>query len=83
MSGIKQNSPIRKSASGTATITAYTGSVTVTHNLGMPTKILSVESLNEYGIDKYLSDITDNAFTINLPNPNQPMDADFKYSVAT
>ncbi len=83
MSQVKQISPIRKSASGTATITAYTGSITVTHNLGMPTKILSVEPLNEYGIDRYLSDITDNAFTINLLSPNQPLDAEFKYSVAT
>lgn len=83
MSGIKQISPIRKSANGTATIPAYSGSVTVTHNLGMPTKILSVEPLNEYGVDRYLSDITDNAFTINLLNPNQPLDADFKYGVAT
>lgn len=82
MSQIKQISPIRKCAYGTATITQHTGSVTVTHNLGMPTKILSVEPLNEYGVDRYLSDITDNAFTINLLAADQPLDAEFKYGVA-
>lgn len=57
---------ISNSSSGTATILANITNTTVTHNLGASPKILSVLNNDENGIGHIETNITANAFTINL-----------------
>ncbi len=75
------NVVITNSTSGTTTILANTTSITVTHNLGAATKILSILNLDENGIGHFETNITNNAFTINL-QVGPAANADFSYYVA-
>ena len=62
----------------TATITAETTSVVVTHGLSTTPTIVSVIPIDEYGIGCYVTSIGATEFTINLQGP-QPSDAQFKW----
>lgn len=76
---IKNNMGFKTENSGTATITAGNTYVDVAHGLSITPTYINIEATNEFGLNKYLSNIGATTFRINIQVP-QLSDATFVWS---